>query len=111
MKRAGFSLAYWIAGLITTWFACWIGSRIDWRIHTGLRWPSDRNSCHEIDLCSPPWPTTILLIAFLIGPSLAFAFTGWRISRHRVTTKKLISSLMALAVPTMLVYIGTYVIR
>ncbi|MDN7876630.1 hypothetical protein [Burkholderia aenigmatica] len=111
MKRAGFSLAYWIAGLITTWFACWIGSRIDWRIHTGSRWPSDQNACHEIDLCSPPWSITALLIAFLIGPSLAFAFAGWRVGRQRVTALKLVSSLVALVTSTMLFYIATYVIR
>ncbi|MFJ1213781.1 MULTISPECIES: hypothetical protein [Burkholderia cepacia complex] len=111
MKRTGFSLAYWIAGLITTWFALWIGSRIDWQIHTGLRLPFGQDDCREIDLCSPPWPTTVLLIGFLIGPSLAFAFAGWRIGRHRTTPQKVASSLVTLAIPTMLIYIASYVIR
>ncbi|WP_174991714.1 hypothetical protein [Burkholderia arboris] len=105
------SLAYWVAGLITTWFAFWIGSRIDWRIHTGLRLHFGRHSCHEIDLCSPPWPIFALLIAILLGPSLAFAFAGWKIGRQRVTARKLVLSLIALATPTMLFYIASYVIR
>lgn len=111
MKRAGLSLAYWIAGLITTWLACWIGSRIDWRIHTGWRLYFGRHSCHEIDLCSPPWPVFALLIAFLLGPSLAFAVAGWRIGRQRATARKRVLSLIALVTPTMLIYIASYVIR
>lgn len=111
MKRTGFSLAYWIAGLITTWLSLWIESRIDWQIHTGLRLSFGRNDCHEIDLCSPPWPITVLLIGFLIGPSIAFAFAGWKISRHRVTPQKVASSLATLAILTMLIHIASYVIR
>lgn len=111
MKRAGISLAYWIGGLVTTWFSCWIGSRIEWRVHTGLRLPFDEHSCREIDLCSLPWTIVALLVVFLVGPSLAFAFAGWRISHGRVTARKLSTSFVVLVTPTMLLYIASYVVR
>jgi hypothetical protein len=111
MRRVELSLLYGIAGLVTTWLAGWIGSRIDWRIHTGWRMHFGQHSCREIDLCSPPWPDFALLIVLLLGPSLAFAFAGWRIACQRVTARKWVLSLVALATPTMLIYIASYVIR
>ncbi|WP_176047822.1 hypothetical protein [Burkholderia sp. BCC1644] len=111
MKRAGLSFLYWIAGLVTTWLACWTGSRIDWRIHIGSRLQFIKSNCREVDLCPQPWPITVLLISFSFGPSLVFAFAGWRISRHRATPQKVVSSLVTLAIPTMLIHIAAYVIR
>lgn len=111
MRRIGYPLLYWIASLITTWLACWIGSRINWRIHIGLRLPSGRDGCHEIDLCTPPWPLVTLLVGFLIGPSLGLAFAGWRLGRRRATPQKVLCSLATLIAPTMLFFLASYVIR
>jgi hypothetical protein len=101
MRRVGFPLLYWIAGLITTWLACWIG----------LRLPSGGDGCHEIDLCSPPWPLAALRIGFLLGPSLGFAFAGWRMGRRRATRQTVPCSLSTLVTPTMLFFLASYVIR
>jgi hypothetical protein len=39
--------------------------------------PHDSGSCHEIGLCTQPWWITAAFLAYLFGPSVVFALTGW----------------------------------
>jgi hypothetical protein len=111
MRRTGFSILYFVTGMVTTWLALWIGSRVNWRVQTGLHLTYRQGNCHEIDLCSPPWWATLLFLCYIFGPTLIFAVVGWRLARDSLTFKKLWLSLVALTLPTMLIFVGPYVVK
>ena len=39
--------------------------------------PHDSRGCHEIGSCSQPWWVTAAFLAYLFGPLVVFALTGW----------------------------------
>lgn len=108
MKRIGLSIAFFIVGLLTMWAAMVAGSHMSFRFSPN--WAKSSSGCHEIGPCSVPWWITVLLIAYLLGPSLIFAMTGWSSARPGVPTRKRFGRLLALMAITALLYLVGYAI-
>jgi hypothetical protein len=67
-------VGFLLVGLATTWASCWIGSRMSFRWYLPAWSPG---GCYEIGVCSTPWWATGVFVLFMLGPSVAFAITGW----------------------------------
>jgi len=71
----------------------------------------DSGKCHEIDLCSPPWWITTAFLAYLLGPSIAFAVIGWVSGSGRVLRRNIALRLFVLTTFTVLFYLAGYAIN
>lgn len=108
MKRLGVTVAFFIVGLMTTWAAMLAGSHMPRGFHVKLA--PNFKGCYEIGPCSVPWWATALLIAYLLGPSLIFAATGWVSALPGIATSKRLGRLLALVIITALLYCAGYAI-
>ncbi len=108
MKRIGLSVAFFIAGLLTTWAAMLAGSHLPRRFHVKLA--PHFGGCYEIGPCSVPWWVTALFIAYFLGPSLIFALTGWISARPGIAASKKLGRLFGLVIITAMLYLTGHAI-
>lgn len=85
------------------------GSNLPPRFHVKLV-HKGFSGCYEIGPCSVPWWVTALLMAYLFGPSLIFAGTGWISARPGITASKRLGRLVVLIVITALLYLAGYAV-
>jgi hypothetical protein len=110
VSRIRLTFAFFIVGLLTTWVAMVAGSHMPLRFR--IKFAAQASSgCYEIGPCVLPWWATSLLVAFLVGPALIFALTGWISAPPIISATKKLGRLAALIVITTLFYLASYAIR
>ncbi len=108
MRRAYTVAAFCLAGAATTWAACWIGSRMSFRL--GLGWGfQNLEGCWEVGVCTVPAWYTLLLYLYFLGPSIVFAAVGWRTCD--ASSRRLAQLLALLVVGTASLYLVTYALE
>lgn len=99
MRRVFLSAGFALIGLVGSWVALQIVESVDWSGMT-YRWPSGR--CWELDHCAVPSYAVWLFVAFLLSPTVAHGWAGWRLARSG-------SSLPRVGINVALLFAGTLV--
>lgn len=103
MKRIGWAALFFVVGIVTTWAAMWTTSHMPHKLQLNLV-PRISGDCDEIGPCSLPWWASSLFLVYVLGPSLAFALTGWLSARPGVDHVKGVPRLVRLIAGTVLFY-------
>lgn len=110
MRRIASAFFFFLCGIFTTWASCWMGSHMTFRLHIGERFAA-RTGCHEIDHCAAPWWAIAGLLAYLLGPSIAFALAGWHVGRAGTPWVKTVILLLALFGSTSAFFLLSYALE
>ncbi|TDF63283.1 hypothetical protein [Cupriavidus sp. L7L] len=104
MKRAGWVVAYLIAGLLVSWQAImlsyWLAERLSWPL------VSSWHGCWDIEHCAVRWWVYLAMALFAIGPSIAWAAIGLR--QVSVPLRRRTVTLLAMVTATVLFYLLHY---
>ena len=107
VRRGSAATAFLLVGLLTTWASCWVGSRMSYRLPLKPLFRGSGN-CNEIGWCSEPWWIIAAFLAYLFGPSIVFAVTGW-VSVRDGTQRRTVALRLALLIGlTALFYLAGY---
>jgi hypothetical protein len=109
VKRVGVGFSFAVVGLVTTWFSCWLGSRMSFRLP--VHFLGNSGGCYEIGPCSLPWWASAMLFAMLFGPTFVFAVVGWFTGRSPALVRTVVLRLGALIPLTACFYLFSYAAR
>ena len=110
MRRTGLALLFLAVGLATTWVALKVGSQMSYRLPFKLV-PRNRGGCYEIGPCWLPWWAIVLLLGYLLGPTLIFAITGCVSARPGTGALRVWLRLLALIIWTSLFFLVGYALQ
>jgi hypothetical protein len=108
MRRLAWCAAFLALGLFASWQAILLA------IHVSnlLAWPvlaRGNHRCWDIEHCHVPWWGYVLIMASIAGPTLVWAYVGFRLALSGAAAKW-VRAVLLLLVTTMVFYLALYAV-
>lgn len=107
MRRAAISGLFFLTGLITTWAACWLGSRMNFKFAFVHQLPALKG-CYELDHCRVPWWAIMLFFCYATGPSILFGIVGWKLSGTGRGSHTIVFAMLFMSIINFMFYLASY---